>query len=90
MIIFDCITSHSLHYGAAAGPQIKIQFPDTPYLGIWSKPGADFVCIEPWHGVADPQNFTGDFSAKPGINLVPPGHTKDCRMSISLHADPSR
>ena len=83
-IIFDRLTSRSLRYGAAAGPQIEIQFPDTPYLGIWSKPGADFVCIEPWHGIADPQNFTGDFRAKPGVFLVPPGQTKNCLMSISL------
>jgi galactose mutarotase-like enzyme len=85
-IIFDRITSRSLRYGAAAGPQIEIQFPDTPYLGIWSKPGADFVCIEPWHGIADPEHFSGDFRTKPGIFLVPPGQTKNCWMSISLRA----
>jgi galactose mutarotase-like enzyme len=83
-IIFDRLTSRSLRYGAATGPQIEIQFPDTPYLGIWGKPGADFICIEPWHGIADPQNFAGDFRAKPGVFLVPPGQTRNCLMSISL------
>lgn len=33
---------------------IKMDFEGFEYLGLWSKPsGADFVCIEPWHGVAD-------------------------------------
>ena len=85
-MIFDRIGSRSLRYGATPGPYIEFQFPDTPYLGIWSKPGAEFVCIEPWHGCADPQDFTGDFQVKPGIFLVQPGQAKECRMSISLCA----
>jgi galactose mutarotase-like enzyme len=83
-IIFDRVRSRSLLYGAKTGPQLKIDWPDTPYLGLWSKPGAGFICIEPWHGIADPVGFSGDFRSKPGIFLVPPAGTKDCRMSISL------
>jgi galactose mutarotase-like enzyme len=85
-IIFDPIASRSLRYGADTGPQLEFRFPDTPYLGIWSKPGAPFICIEPWHGHADPEGFSGDFRAKPGIFLVPPGGIKECAMSISLRA----
>jgi galactose mutarotase-like enzyme len=85
-IIFDPIASQSLRYGADTGPQLEIGFPDTPYLGVWSKPGAPFICIEPWHGHADPQGFSGDLRAKPGIFLVPPGKVKKCAMSIALRA----
>ena len=83
-IIFDRIASRSLRYGAQTGPQLEVRFPDTPYLGIWTKPGAGFICIEPWHGHCDPEEFSGDFRTKPGIFLVPPGATKHCRMSIAL------
>ena len=38
-----------------------------PYLGIWAKPGAPYVCIEPWNGVNDEQNVRVDFSQKEGI-----------------------
>jgi galactose mutarotase-like enzyme len=55
-----------------------------PYLGVWTKPGAGFVCIEPWHGLADPQSFAGDFTVKPGIALLPPGTEKSFSMSIAL------
>jgi galactose mutarotase-like enzyme len=85
-IVFDSINSRSIRYGASSGPTVEIAFPDTPQLGIWSKPGAGFICIEPWHGFADPQGFGGDFWTKPGIFLVAPGQTKDCTMSISLRA----
>jgi galactose mutarotase-like enzyme len=83
-IIFASIASRRLRYSAAAGPAIELAFPDTPYLGVWTKPGAGFICIEPWHGYADPQGFSGDFRAKPGIFLLAPGETKQCAMRIAL------
>ncbi|WP_109300934.1 aldose 1-epimerase family protein [Aquimarina sp. AU474] len=35
------------------GEIISISFPDFSDLGIWAKPKAPFVCIEPWFGYAD-------------------------------------
>jgi galactose mutarotase-like enzyme len=83
-LIFDRVHSQRLRYGAETGPYLEIEFPNTPYLGIWTKPGANFVCIEPWHGLADPQGFSGDFREKPGVFWVAPGHEKTCTMSIKL------
>ncbi|WP_066821386.1 aldose 1-epimerase family protein [Sphingomonas mali] len=85
-LIWDPIASQSVTYGAADGPQLKVDFPDTPYLGIWTKPGAAFVCIEPWHGHADPAGFTGEFRTKPGVFEVAPGGDWTCSMAITLEA----
>jgi galactose mutarotase-like enzyme len=85
-MIFDEIRSRSVIYGADAGPRLRVRFPDARYLGIWSKPGAPFVCIEPWHGIADPEGFSGDFYAKPGIFVVSPGSVRTMEMSITLFA----
>jgi galactose mutarotase-like enzyme len=81
-VIFDAIRSRSLTYGADGAPRLRVNFPDTPYLGLWTKPGAPFVCVEPWHGLADPAGFHGDFRAKPGVFLVPPA--ADIRISLSI------
>lgn len=43
---------------------------DAPYLGIWAKPGAPYVCIEPWCGVNDSTEKKNDFSEKDGINRI--------------------
>jgi galactose mutarotase-like enzyme len=83
-VIFAAIRSRGLRYAAGGGPGLALQFPDTPYLGVWSKPGAPFVCIEPWHGMADPVGFTGDFAEKPGVFIVPPGTRRDFRMQVTL------
>ena len=85
-LIWDPVASQSVTYGADTGPHLRIDFPDTPCLGIWTKPGAAFVCIEPWHGHADPAGFTGDFRTKPGVFEVAPGADRACRMAITLEA----
>ena len=84
VVIFDKIRSRAVTYGAAQGPRLQVSYPDAPYLGIWTKPRADFICIEPWHGVADPVGYTGDFAVKPGVFLVPPGATTPAKMQLTL------
>jgi galactose mutarotase-like enzyme len=86
VVIFDQIRSGYVTYGAAAGPRIRVSFPDTPLLGLWTKPGAPFVCIEPWHGIADPQGYAGDFRVKPGVFTVAPGDARAIEMSLTLLA----
>jgi galactose mutarotase-like enzyme len=83
-LIFDQLNSRRVTYGAATGPSIEVQFDSMPYLGIWSKPGAGFVCIEPWHGFASPEDFDGELKDKPGIALVPPGTPKRFEISVGV------
>ena len=83
-IIFDRLASSSLTYGADTGPKLQVDFPGAEYLGVWTKPGAAFICIEPWWGIADPQGYDGDFRNKPGVFEVAPGDTRHLAMSISL------
>ena len=83
-LVFDPLHAEKVRYGAGQGPALEIAFPDTPRLGIWTKPGAHFICIEPWHGLADPEGFTGDFREKPGVFTVSPGGEKRVGVSITL------
>ena len=85
-MIFDRPASRRISYGAQQGARLEIEYPDMPYLGIWTKPGAGFICIEPWYGLADPKGYSGDFLAKPGLKLLPPGTEMGFAMSVSLVA----
>ena len=50
---------------------IEVCFDGFSYLGLWSKPsGAPFVCIEPWHGIADFINHNKNIEEKEGINIL--------------------
>jgi len=84
-LIWDDVTSREVMFGTDDGARLDIRFPDTPMLGIWQKPGAPFLCIEPWQGHADPVGFDGDFRDKPGIVMLPPGEQRSFRMDVTLH-----
>ncbi|GAA0656622.1 galactose mutarotase-like enzyme [Sphingomonas insulae] len=83
-LVWDAVRSDAVVYGAADGPRLRIAFPDTPMLGIWTKPGAAYVCVEPWHGIADPEGYTGDYRAKPGVFDVAAGGEKRIAMRVTL------
>ena len=55
------------------GRKILFNLGGAPYLGIWAKPGAPYVCIEPWYGVNDSHVKKDDFSDKDAINSVDAG-----------------
>lgn len=83
-LVFDRLTSRSVTYGGPQGLQVRVDFPGMPELGLWSKPGAGFVCIEPWHGTASPQGFEGEFSDKPGLVRIAPGETRTFAMKVAV------
>lgn len=54
---------------------VRFFFGNAPYLAIWSKPAAPFVCIEPWHGINDAHTGAADFSKKRGIEALRAGES---------------
>jgi galactose mutarotase-like enzyme len=79
-LVFDQLQSRSVIYGE----RLRVDFPDMPHLGIWTLPGAGYLCIEPWQGHASPQDFDGDVTDKPGIVSIAPGASRRFAMSISV------
>lgn len=72
-MILDQVASRCVQFG-----QLRMEWcHDFPLLGLWSKPGAGFLCIEPWAGIADPIGFDGEISEKPGIMLLEPGQSRE-------------
>lgn len=53
--------------------EIEFTFGDCPFLGIWAKPGAPYVCLEPWYGVNDGREVKDDISKKRGIQRLDMG-----------------
>jgi galactose mutarotase-like enzyme len=83
-LIWDELESHSLLWGVPEQTRLKIDFPDTPWLGLWQKPGAHYLCVEPWAGMADLVGFEGDVWAKQGIMRLIPGDERRFRMDVTV------
>ena len=62
---------------------VKFNF-DSPLLGIWAKPGAPYVCIEPWWGVNDNYDKKDDFSQKRGIMSLEAKEEKSFNWNIEI------
>lgn len=62
---------------------VKFNF-DSPLLGIWAKPGAPYVCIEPWWGVNDNYEKKDDLSQKRGIMALTPLEEKSFNWNIEI------
>ena len=62
---------------------VKFNF-DSPVLGIWAKPGAPYVCIEPWWGINDNYDKKEDLSQKREIMTLEPGKNKSFNWTIEI------
>ncbi len=67
-----------------SGKQIGVDFEGFPYLGIWAKPKADYVCIEPWMGIADSVDTDQNFISKEGIIRLAAKDSFNASYSITL------
>ena len=66
------------------GKKLVLNFDGFPHLGIWSLPGADYVCLEPWIGCADTVHQPKDFFQKDSIVQLGAGQSFYAGFSVSL------
>jgi galactose mutarotase-like enzyme len=83
-LVLDRPNSRGLWYGMPEHPGVRVDFAGLDYLGIWMKPGAGYLCIEPWASHADDEGFTGAFADKPGVVTLAPGEAHDFAMALTF------
>ena len=85
-LIMKGITSHkiSLKNKASGKTLLTMDFTGFPYLAIWSKPNAPFICIEPWYSTADTIKSTGVFIQKQDIISLKPNETFECKFTVEF------
>ena len=72
-LVFKDLKSRSVQLASGKTPHgLRFNFPGFPYLGLWAAPGADFLCIEPWCGIADSVDASQQLQDKEGIQQLPP------------------
>lgn len=67
-----------------SGSILSVEYKDFKNLGIWAKPGAPYVCIEPWLGIADPESTNQDLKTKEGIESLAPGKDFEASYTINI------
>ncbi len=85
-LVFDDLKSDKITIRSKNNDRaLIVDFEEFTYMGIWApKDGAPFVCIEPWFGHADYENFEGELSEKEGILSLEPGKEFSCTYKITV------
>ncbi|GGO04728.1 aldose 1-epimerase family protein [Saccharibacillus kuerlensis] len=52
---------------------VTVSYENFPYMGVWQPKNAPFICIEPWHGLADADKFDGELKDKELAVKLEPG-----------------
>lgn len=83
-LVFKDIKSESCRLvNRNTGRGIKLDFPNFPVVMLWTKPGANYICIEPWFGAPDDVNSNFDITKKFAIQSVEAGMTFTCTRVIT-------
>ncbi len=83
------IENHQAQQVALVGPDGKpyltVDF-DAPLFGVWSPPGkkAPFICIEPWYGRCDAQDFQGIWQEREWGQHLAPGKSFEASYQICV------
>ena len=86
-LIFEVKNSNTFSILSDKTPHsVEVTFENYPYVGVWSPPGKDapFVCIEPWHGIADTVDTSGKLEEKLGIQTLSAQKTFQTKYSIQV------
>lgn len=83
-IIMKGLTSHRVSLKKKTGNKtlLTMDFEGFPYLAVWSKPGAPFICLEPWYTTADAIKSTGVFTQKTDMLTLAPRKEFECKLSL--------
>ena len=84
-IIFQVVGATTKLLDSKKEEYVAVEF-DAPLVGIWSPPrkNAPFVCLEPWYGRCDRNDFSGEFSQRDHIINMPSGETFEAEYEIEL------
>lgn len=83
-IILLAPASRHVRFASAGAPGVEVAWQGFEQLGIWTKPGAEFLCIEPWAGYADVAGYEAEIWFKPGIQFVHPGESRQFLHRITI------
>ena len=81
-IIMKDIKSNKVYLKENERTVLEFDFTGFPYLGLWAKIGAPFVCIEPWMNTADKVNTNGKLESKENILKLEPKEEFECSYKV--------
>lgn len=83
-LVFPEEAGDGLAYAAEDGPALEFRFENLPNLALWTKPGAPFLCIEPWHGTAAEYGGGRELKDRPYTVTLGPGEHRRFAFTVTF------
>lgn len=84
-LVFATLQSRSVTLHNALNAQtVRVDFADFPVLLLWQKPGAKYLCIEPWINPPEYTDHDGELRHKPGAHCLSAGAARDYVHTITF------
>ncbi len=63
---------------------VTVDFGEVSSFSLWTKPGARFICLEPWHGIPETEQADPDISKKAGFIKLTCGESFEAVHTITF------
>ena len=83
-LVFPEGAGDTITFRAENGPSLSFTFENLPNLALWQKPGAPYLCVEPWHGMAAEFGKGRDMTDRPYVQSLGPGETQTFTFSVTI------
>lgn len=86
-LAYDALKSDTVSIcSRKSSKKLSVTAKDFPYWGFWTPNdgGAPFLCIEPWHGHADFEDFNGEFKDRAGSEKLAAGKEAEFAYAIKI------
>lgn len=83
-LVFRDVKANTISLQRDGQRVLSVDTGGAPHLGVWAKPGAAFVCIEPWLGTSDFTDSNGQFESKEDLQSLPAGESFSHRIGVSF------
>jgi galactose mutarotase-like enzyme len=86
-LVFKHLQSRKVTIRSTKNPHsLSVAFAPFPYLGLWAKPAAPYVCIEPWLGCADTVGKPVSMAEKELVQRVEPGKVFEAAFTVMTNS----
>jgi len=74
----------AIAFAAEGGARVELRCANLPNFAIWQKPGAPYLCLEPWHGTAPVADGGDALETRHGRALLAPGQSMTFGLALTF------
>jgi galactose mutarotase-like enzyme len=84
-LLFPDGVGPGITFAAEHGASVVLSWANLPNFAVWTKPGAPYLCLEPWHGMSARTGAGDAMTARPSPVTLAPGATAKFELRATFN-----